>query len=243
MAEEQPGLGASWRRWGGVLGFVAVLAIIGVFLWPQGDQNSSPNAGDITPLPTPSSTTAPTNSVSSESSASATSTVGVGECPDLSTDTAFPAEAPATEWVAHPAGMYLPVSEEFGPAIRDDEFWRCFSHTPTGALFAGWSLANAWSFADVEAAAAETNRDAAFAESQEIEGSTDHVRVTGYRIVASDTQSATIDYVAQVGERQVANRIKVVWDETVNDWRLDVSEGAQAEFLEVSDPTSVTPWE
>jgi len=36
--------------------------------------------------------------------------------------------------------MLLPVSAEHGPAKMDGDFWRCFSHTPSGAVFAGLTL-------------------------------------------------------------------------------------------------------
>src|SRR5690606_14628241 len=95
-----------------------------------------PEATPTAPVPSvPVETAPPSNSPSASASKPAS-----GDCPALSTDTSFPNDAPATEWKRHPAGMLLPVSAEHGPAKMDGDFWRCFSHTPSGAIFAGLTL-------------------------------------------------------------------------------------------------------
>ena len=34
----------------------------------------------------------------------------------------------------------LPVSEEYGPLVRDEGVWNCYAHSPTGAVYAGLGL-------------------------------------------------------------------------------------------------------
>ena len=54
----------------------------------------------------------------------------------------FPTEAPEFAWEDFEGleGFALPVSDEHGPAVQEDGFWRCFSQTPAGAAFAAASL-------------------------------------------------------------------------------------------------------
>src|SRR5699024_3597619 len=124
-------LGRNWKLWGGILAFIVVIVIAGLIIFPR--VNSEPETAPTAPAP---SVPVETASPSSPSASASASKPASGDCPALSTDTSFPNDAPATEWKRHPAGMLLPVSAEHGPAKMDGDFWRCFSHTPSGALYA-----------------------------------------------------------------------------------------------------------
>ena len=60
----------------------------------------------------------------------------------MDADESFPTEAPEFTWEDFEGtdGLALPVSDEHGPAVQEDGFWRCFSQTPAGAAFAAPSL-------------------------------------------------------------------------------------------------------
>lgn len=231
MAESDP-LGKSWKLWGGVLAFIAVLVILGLIFVPRN-----------TPAPEAAPTTAPAPSIPVESSEPSTtpSKPLSGHCPALSTDTSFPNDAPATEWKRHPAGMILPVSSEFGPAKRDGDFWRCFSHTPTGALYAGIALGFDFTAGGVlEAAQDSPNRQKIFDKENGIEGAS-YPLIEGYRIMNSSNDSASIEYMATEAGKSGALRIDVVWSEKDHDWRLDVSSGI-ADWKLVNDTSAFTDW-
>lgn len=234
MADSDP-LGRSWKLWGGILAFIVVVVIAGLVFFPR--NNPQPEA--TPPQPTASvPVQSPTPSTSPSASASKPDT---GDCPALSTDNSFPNDAPDTEWKRHPAGMLLPVNADHGPAKMDGEFWRCFSHTPTGALYAGMSLGFGFTAGGaLEAAQDSPNRQEIFDRENSIEGS-NYPLIEGYRIMNSSDEFASIEYLATEAGQSGSLRIDLVWSESDHDWRLDVSSGI-ADWKLVNDPSSFTDW-
>lgn len=231
MAENDP-LGKNWKLWGGILAFIAVLIIVGLIFFPR----SSPEPETAPTAPAPS---VPAETVEPTASPTASRPVS-GDCPALSTDNSFPNDAPETEWKRHPAGMLLPVSSEHGPAKQDGEFWRCFSHTPSGALYAGLTLLLDFSGAGVLDAAAESpQRQELFDKWKSLEQPSEYPVISGFRIMNSSEDSASIEYVGPAGDQHVSTRVDVLWDANENDWRMDLSSGEPAWDVAL-DPSSYT---
>lgn len=230
MAESDP-LGKSWKLWGGVLAFIAVLVVLGLIFVPRN-----------TPAPEAAPTTASAPSIPVESSEQSTTPPKPlsGDCPALSTDTSFPNDPPATEWKRHPAGMLLPVSAEHGPAKQNGDFWRCFSHTPTGAVMAGIALTFDFSTGAIKDAAADSPaRDKLFAEQQSASTSREFPAITAYRVMNSSDTRAAVEYLTKYGDKYAAMRTDLIWDQSKNDWRLDLSVTEPSWNL-VNDPNSYT---
>lgn len=233
MAENDP-LGKNWKLWGGILAFIIALIIVGVIFLPRG--TNEPQTAPTTPAP---SVPVETASPSATPSASEPAT---GDCPAMSADNSFPNDAPETEWKRHPAGMLLPVSAEHGPAKQDGNFWRCFSHTPTGALYAGLTLGFEFTAGGaLEAAQDSPKRQEIFDKENSIEGS-NFPLIEGYRIMRSDDNKASIEYLATEANQSGSLRIDIVWDKQENDWRLDVSSGI-ADWKLVNDTSAFTDWQ
>lgn len=222
MAETDP-LGRNWKLWGGVLAFIAAVVIVGLIFFPR--NTPQPEATPTDPAPS-----VPVDSASPSSSPSAsTSKPASGDCPALSTDNSFPNDAPATEWKRHPAGMLLPVNADHGPAKKDGDFWRCFSHTPSGAVMSGITLLFDFSSGGVlDAAADSPQRETLFEEWKNAETPAEFPLISGFRVMDSSDQTASIEYLAPVADQYAYTRVDVLWDEKANDWRLDLSNGEPA---------------
>lgn len=233
MAENDP-LGKNWKLWGGILAFIIALIIVGLIFLPRG--TNEPQTAPTTPAPSvPVETASPSTTPSASEPAT-------GDCPAMSTDNSFPNDAPETEWKRHPAGMLLPVSAEHGPAKQDGNFWRCFSHTPTGALYAGLTLGFEFTAGGaLEAAQDSPKRQEIFDKENSIEGS-NFPLIEGYRIMRSDDNKASIEYLATEANQSGSLRIDIVWDKQENDWRLDVSSGI-ADWKLVNDTSVFTDWQ
>lgn len=232
MADADP-LGKSWKLWGGILAFIIAVVVLGLIFIPP--NTPKPEAAPATP-PAPSIPVQTTQLTDSPAQPT------TGDCPPLSSDTSFPNDAPITEWKRHPAGMLLPVSSDHGPAKREGNFWRCFSHTPSGALYAGISLSFDFSSGGaIDAAVDSPNRQKLFTEVNSIPGSSSYPLVSGFRIMNSNTDSASIEYMATEASKSAAIRFDVLWDKKANDWRLDLSAGMPGWKL-VNDPSGFTDW-
>jgi len=237
MAETDP-LGRNWKLWGGILAFIVVVVIAGLVFFPR--INPEPEATATEPAPTvPVQTSSPSSSPSASASASA-SQPATGDCPALITDNSFPNDAPATEWKRHPAGMLLPVSADHGPAKTEGDFWRCFSHTPTGAVLAGFTLVIDFSAGqEIDAASDSINRDRLFQEQSNSTNDEEFPPLLGYRITSSNTDSAKVQYLSKGGEDYASLTVNLMWSEIDHDWRLDLSSGAP-EWSLVNDTSSFT---
>lgn len=231
MAETDP-LGKNWKLWGGILAFIAVLIIVGLVFFPR--SSAEPETAPTAPAPS-----VPAETTEASSSPTASKPVS-GDCPSLSTDNSFPNDAPETEWKRHPAGMLLPVSADHGPAKQDGEFWRCFSHSPTGAVLAGFTLVIDFSAGrEIEAAADSVNREKLFAEQGSGTSSEGFPPMLGYRVMNSSDDSAIVEYLSKTGEQYASMSVDLVWSEKENDWRLDLSTSAPT-WSVVNDPSSFT---
>lgn len=227
MAEEKDPLGSSWKVAGGVLALI-VVAVVAVLFLTSPSQKEGDGTSSLSPAPQAGQTSPPD--------------VLAGGCPSLSTDKAFPVKAPATKWLRHPVGMILPTSEVFGPAIHNDKFWRCYSRTPSGALMAGLGLG--FSFTpglQKDAAADSAVRDKYFAEEAAAKKPEKWSTIEGYRIIMATDDAAVVEYYATVDQAEATIRINLLWDNSANDWRLDLVAGPP-EISETIDRTVFTRW-
>ncbi|WP_143181172.1 hypothetical protein [Glutamicibacter sp. 0426] len=236
MAENDP-LGRNWKLWGGILAFIVVIVIAGLVIFPR--VNSEPETAPPAPAPSVPVETASPSSPSNSPSASASKPAS-GDCPALSTDSSFPNDAPDTEWKRHPAGMLLPVNADHGPAKMDGGFWRCFSHTPTGAVLAGFTLVIDFSAgAEIDAAVESMNRQRLFEEQGSSTSNEGFPPMLGYRVMNSSDDSAIVEYLSKAGEQYAAMSVNLAWSDKDHDWRLDLTSGPPA-WSEVNDPSSYT---
>lgn len=208
--KKQSPFGLGWKLAAGFLALAVVVVVVVVFLVPRGEEEAPPP----TPLP----------STSTDESASDDATAAAGECPDLSTDTALPVEAPETTWEPGPDNIAYPISQEHGPAVRDGERWRCFSRTPTGALFAAPSLLGRLSIMDETAVADGPNKEALVQLSRDGQGSDGETLVwEGFRVISATADQATIEYRTSQPSGEMVISMMLTWDEEADDWKISAS--------------------
>lgn len=237
MADESKnGLGVSWFIAGGFLLIVIIAVVAAVVVLP------SDNADSDHTDPAGSAGESPSPSASPGTVAQGNESTGEDRQCDLDeADSDFPTRAPEFRWEDHPIGLTVPVSEEHGPVVRDGAFWRCTSRTVSGAVFAGPALLSAFQAGHQEAAADSPRARMVF-ESQPEDSAVDAV-LRGFRVSSSNEDAAVIEYLTETfdGEYRGAMQIHLVWDEDLQDWRLDLSDG-EPPFSIVEDTSGFTEW-
>lgn len=184
--------------------------------------------------------TAPTQPPQTNSNGGAAQPAGGCDVPADNQD--YPTSAPETQWELYQDRFTMPVSPEFGPTIKDGDFWRCYAHSPTGAVFAGIGLSGMFSVGLVyEAAEDSAGAQQAFETEQNAGGGNQLADVTGFRVDSYSEDAATVTYSAAAGEAEGTMEISLVWDETASDWRLDYSAGEMA-FSQDFEESQFTPW-
>ena len=160
-------------------------------------------------------------------------------CTADDSDQKVPAEAPETDaWPAY-HGTGIPVSARYGPIDRDGEVWTCFSHSPTGALFAGAYIRAASGTPEV--------REQYFSDDPALdEGASeaDGIQLVGYKFTSYDSTIVSIELVyegSQNGESGlVAFPVTLYWEN--GQWVVHAAD------METDTPHSVTgltgyvPW-
>ncbi|MGP4978469.1 hypothetical protein [Brachybacterium tyrofermentans] len=174
--------------------------------------------GDENPAPTPSAQeSAPSDGGGGTSYATEgpgeKDSEGTTECKADDSDQEVPTEAPKADAWPEVNGVGVPVSDSYGPTNREGEVWTCFSHSPTGALFAAAYLQAGISSADVRE---EYITDDPAVEDGDGEPSTG-TSLRGYKITAYDESSVSVELVfetASSGESAlVATPTTLYWDE------------------------------
>ncbi|MEW1982433.1 hypothetical protein AB0333_16120 [Citricoccus sp. NPDC079358] len=219
----QTGFGLGWWVAGGLLVVLIVGIIVGVVIWPR-DTTTAPQN-------TPTSTTteqAPTPGPTQAGTA----------CTASNANQEVPTEAPETVWKTHPDQMVVPTSEKYGPSEQDGNLWSCFERSPTGAVFAGPNLLAAMSQGEANAAVPGPGRDEVM--EQTASASSDYERpvVEGFRILAADMDSATINYWMTGEGATAAYGLDLVWDETAGDWKLNFETPGDHPRVSVLEDTS-----
>lgn len=225
--------GRSWKIAAGFVVIILAIALIGV-LWPSSKDEQQTAPDDHDPAP----------SVAPEATEPTPDSDGKSKCPELSTDTAMPTSAPDASWDRHPVGMIVPTSDDHGPAVQDDDFWGCYSRTPTGALFAGLGMASNAYDGQEEALTDSPERDAFMeVETNTYDGEHNLPTFEGYRIIMATEEEAVVEYLAADGNAEVSIRVNLVWSEDADDWRID-SEAGQApmEVSPINDRSAYISW-
>lgn len=193
------------------------------------------------PSPSPSAGSAP-----SDGGGTSYATEGPGEeqpeseeCMADDSDQQVPVEAPRADAWPDYHGTGVPVSDTYGPINREGDVWTCFSHSPTGALFAAAYLRPA-------VASSEVRESYVSDDPQTSEGDFDPPRMNlrGYKITGYDESSVTLELVyegAAGGESGlVAFPITLYWED--NQWALHEEDISSAESQSVTGLTGYTPW-
>lgn len=241
--KEQQGGGKSWIFWGVGLFIVVVVVVVGLLTIPTGSNEAEePDEGLNAEGPDPSA-----QPVEPEEPAEADGEAPA-RCEDTDADDSFPTEAPEFAWEDYDEveGLALPVSDEHGPAVQEDGFWRCFSQTPAGAAFAAPSLFLSFVVGREYDAAVNSPgaRQAVPQDSAEESAENfDGVLVRGFRIVDSSDEEATVRVWFGYPDLSAdgAYDFTLLWDEDAHDWRLDLAPG-EAPFSELTDTSDFTEW-
>lgn len=161
------------------------------------------------------------------------------ECKADDSDQDVPTEAPTADAWPDYHGTGVPVSDTYGPINRDGEVWSCFSHSPTGALFAAAYLRPAVASSEVREAYVSDDP-------QSSEGDFEHPRMQlrGYKITGYDDSSVSVELVyegATNGESGlVAFPVTLYWEE--DQWALHEEDISAAEPHSVTGLTGYTQW-
>lgn len=241
--KEQQGGGKSWIFWGVGLLIVVVVVIVGLLTIPTGSNEAEePDEGLNAEGPDPSA-----QPVEPEEPAEADSEAPE-RCEDMDADSAFPTEAPEFAWEDYDevGDLALPVSDEHGPAVQEDGFWRCFSQTPAGAAFAAPSLFLSFVVGREYDAAVDSPGARQAVPQESVEDSADGLDgtlVRGFRIVDSSAEEATVRVWLGNPEFSAdsAYDFTLLWDEEANDWRLDLASG-EAPFNILEETSDFTEW-
>lgn len=221
-------LGRSWKLWGGVLGLILVAIIISFFI-PPGKE-----------VPAESQPSHPQATFDDQSpSANASKDES---CPNLSADMAMPTKAPETKWDRHPVGTVVPTSKDHGPALKDGDFWGCYSRTPTGALFAAIGLLSDASAGEGAATTDSPGRDA-FITQHALKDGAEMPTIEGFRIIMADDDNAVIEYSMKSSEATAYVQVKLTWSEDAHDWRIDLeSQDEPVTSGQITDQSSYIAW-
>lgn len=235
--------GRSWIFWGAGLLIAVVVVVVGLLTIPTGsdDETDEEPAAQNTDSPAPEPME-PDEEPAEEQAGE------VSQCEDMDADSAFPTEAPEFTWEDFDGveNFALPVSEEHGPAVQEDGFWRCFSQTPAGAAFAAPSLFLDFVVSREYQAAVDSPGARQAVPQDSVEASADNfdgVLVRGFRIVDSSDEEATVRVWFGYPELSAdgAYDFTLIWDDDANDWRLDLAPG-EAPFSEVTNTSDFTEW-
>jgi hypothetical protein len=203
----QDGFGLGWWVAGGLLVVLIVGIIVGVVLWPR-DTTAAPQ-----------NTTTPTTTAQATTSAPAQAG---GACTTRNASQTIPTEAPDTVWKTHPYQVLVPTSENYGPSSQDGNLWTCFERSPTGAVFAGPNLLTAISMGEADAAVPGPGRDEMLEASASASSDFERPVFEGFRVLAADEDTATIDYWVTASGQNFSMGLDLVWDEESADWRLNL---------------------
>lgn len=113
------------------------------------------------------------------------------ECKADDSDQEVPTEAPEADAWPSVNGIGTPVSDTHGPTQRDGAVWTCFSHSPTGALFAAAYLQSAIVDPAVREEYITDDPDVESGQGSDATGTV----LRGFRITSYDESSAVVELV------------------------------------------------
>ncbi|WP_299039839.1 hypothetical protein [uncultured Pseudokineococcus sp.] len=234
-----------WRRPGFVvsgvlLAALVVLALVLLLLPPAGEGSTAtaPQPSATEPAPQPSSP--PT------ADAEAVPAAGESVCGLEPGDQAIPTSAPQAQWELVGTTAVPEDPDGAGPGVAtDDGFRSCFSHDPTGALYAGinwWAQTlNGRAVQVYEELTADTpERDAAL--EQGLDESAGGIgQIAGYRFVDVDADRALYELAFRTPQGDLVSvTTPMRWED--GDWKLVIPSTGDPSVGALPDLTGFTPW-
>ncbi|MBF4636234.1 hypothetical protein ITJ38_17625 [Agreia pratensis] len=227
--------------WWVVSGIVLILVIVGlVIVLIFGPGKGGNNAGHPTPGPMPSSSNALPNSAGSSNSA------GDSAC-DLPAGDDIPTSAPAAEW-SNRQLFIVPSSKEFGPVSIPGSEWGCYSHSPSGALFAAANFVAGLGDEKYESFMREASLNNESLDSYLATTSPGSHKqepglvgqIAGFQFVGVEDDVVIVNLAVKLNDITGAFKIGLVWDQGSGTWKADVSRSDLT--LRTTELTAYTPW-
>lgn len=160
-------------------------------------------------------------------------------CEADDSDQEVPTEAPRADAWPDYYGTGVPVSDTYGPTQRDGDLWTCYSHSPTGALFAAAYLRPAIAYSSVREAYVSDDP-------QTSEGDFDapRMKLRGYSFTGYEEDKVSLELVyegASGGESGlVVFPMTLYWEG--EQWVLHSADVSSAETRTITGLTGYTPW-
>ncbi|MEJ5869375.1 hypothetical protein WDV85_16715 [Pseudokineococcus sp. 5B2Z-1] len=218
-----------------VLALLALLAVV-LFVLPPSDEDTA--APQPSPQPSPSASTEPEGD--------GEPVAGESVCGLAPGSPGIPVEAPTAQWQLVGTTAVPTDPDGAGPGVTtDDGFASCFSHDPTGALFAGinwWAQGfNGRSVEVYEELTAESpERDAALEQ-----GLTDNVQgfgqIAGYRFIESEEDRVVYELAVRTPNGSLASLPTAMrWED--GDWKFVIPSTGNPGIGALTDLAGFTPW-
>lgn len=217
---------------------IATILACGVFLLVTRPQDPS-----ATPAPTPALTPAP----------SAPSAAEAATCPtSVATSDVPTTKPPAVDTWEVSRRVVVPRSSTFGPATVDpDGFRRCFTHSPTGALYAAYNAIAALTdqrqatttVTKLMVPSPDTDHLLKQLRSEPPDTHPDPTQPTAYRILDASPDRATVMLALPVRSTHVGATLTLAWH--ANDWRLVAPPPGQpvgTPYAQLRDLSGFVPW-
>lgn len=232
---------SSFNIWWVISGIVVFLVIVGlVIVLAFGPGKGGGNAGNPTPEPTRSSSDALPDSPGASNSP------GESAC-DLPSGTDIPTSAPTAEW-SNKQLFIVPSSTDFGPVPIPGSEWGCYSHSPSGALFAAANYVAGLGDEGYESFMREASIDNESLDSYLATTSPGSHKqepglvgqIAGFQFVGVENDVVIVSLAVQLDDITGAFKIGLVWDQASGTWKADVSRSDLT--LRTTELTAYTPW-
>lgn len=208
-----------WWIISGVGLLLVVVAVVVVLVFGRGN-----NSDNITPRPiAPSSTAVP------NSGGAGGSSTNDSAC-NLAGGTEIPTAGPPAEW-SNKELFIVPSSPQFGPVKVSGSEWGCFSHSPTGALFAAANYVAGLGdegYEDFMRGASINNDSLNSYLATTSPGSHKQEpglvgQIAGYQFVGVEDDLVVVNLAVQLDDVTGAFKIGLSWDAEAGTWKADLS--------------------
>lgn len=234
-----------WRRPGFILSGVLVAGLVIValllLLTPPGDAEPATSAPAPVTAGPPETQSAPPSSAEPDSAAAAASICGLE--PGLQT---APTSPPGADWQLVGTTATPSDPDGAGPGVStEDGFHSCFSHDPTGALFAGinwWAQGFNGRSVQVyeELTAATPERDAGLEQGLD-ESVTGVGQVAGFRFIDVEADRVVFELAINTPAGDLASLPTAMrWED--GDWKFVIASTGDPGVGPLTDLTGFVPW-
>lgn len=188
--------------------------------------------------PTPTLEPAPTGEVSDGGGAVPTTSAPggdqvAGECTVQEGDDSLPNEAPAVDGWETIGLTTAPASSDYGPFDRDEDLWRCYEHSATGALFAATyafaAMGQVDGFADSWVPEGDFHDQVTEQEQTEDPATDGTLTPAAYRYVSYTPEKAVVDIVSEFansdGSAYLSMRVALTWSD--GQWMVSAEDSSK----------------